>query len=335
MGTNPWVALLALISTRWTAPKEPKDFGETDPRRGGCSPREGGVAGAHAGSPVACTWVEQVQLSRPSRAYKKHWVGRLRASSDWLDSKPNSPLELNLMTNSSPALSDSSDLPQAGRTSALPQLLLEARALSFQVEKRTLWQGFKLGLREGERVGITGPSGTGKTLLLRTLAGLEPLQSGELVFDGRPLADWSMPDYRARVVYVPQRPTWREGTVEAALRAPFAFLVRRGHEFPDGQMRELLRATGRDEDFLHQRTERLSGGEAQIVAVVRTLLVAPSVLLLDEPTASLDSATTHIIEELIVHWVGSSIDRAYIWTSHDRMQMERISDRLLTLESAL
>ncbi|MEO7200402.1 MAG: ATP-binding cassette domain-containing protein [Dokdonella sp.] len=213
--------------------------------------------------------------------------------------------------------------------------LLEARGLSFRIEKRTLWQGFELTLRAGERLGITGPSGSGKTLFLRTLAALEALQSGDIGFDGIALPDWSMPDYRSRVAYVPQRPTWREGSVEAVLRAPFAFLVRRGREFPDGQMRELLRVTGRDENFLHQRTERLSGGEAQIVAIVRALLVAPSVLLLDEPTASLDGATVRSIEDLILQWVSASPDRAYIWTSHDRTQLERISDRLLSLEPAL
>ena len=93
----------------------------------------------------------------------------------------------------------------------------------------------------------------------------------------------------------------------------------------------MLRATGRDDSFLRQRTERLSGGEAQIVAVVRALLVAPSVLLLDEPTASLDSGTARAIEELIRHWVSASPDRAFIWTSHDRAQLERIAGRLVTL----
>lgn len=216
---------------------------------------------------------------------------------------------------------------------ALSDVVLTARDLSFRVERRTLWEGFELTLHAGERLGITGPSGSGKTLLLRTLAGLEPLQSGELVFDGRALSDWSMPGYRARVVYVPQRPTWREGTVEAELRAPFAFDVRRGREFPAGQTRELLRGMGRDEKFLHQRTDRLSGGEAQIVAVARALLIEPSVLLLDEPTASLDSGTAGAIEELITHWVSASPDRAYIWTSHDRAQLERIVESVLTLES--
>lgn len=229
---------------------------------------------------------------------------------------------------------DSPDLLRTRESLPARQVVLEAHGLSFRVEARTLWQGFDLTLNAGERLGITGPSGSGKTLLLRTLAGLEPLQAGTLLLDGRALPHWSMPAFRARVVYVPQRPAWREGTVEAALRMPFAFAVRRGRAFPDDRARELLRAMGRDEEFLRQRTERLSGGEAQIVAMVRALMVDPSVLLLDEPTASLDSATARAIETLVTHWVTESPDRAYVWTSHDRAQLERIVDRLLSLESA-
>lgn len=236
------------------------------------------------------------------------------------------------MSDISPVLSNSSGQPAFGHASALPGALLTARDLSFRVKTRTLWRGFELTLRAGERLGITGPSGSGKTLLLRTLAGLEPLQSGVLVFDGLELPHWTMPAYRSRVVYVPQRPVWREGTVSAALRMPFAFGVRRGREFPDGRARELLRVMGRDEDFLQQRTERLSGGEAQIVALVRALLVEPSVLLLDEPTASLDSGTARAIEKVIIDWVSASADRACIWTSHDRAQLERVVDSVITLE---
>lgn len=239
------------------------------------------------------------------------------------------------MPSHSAASIDPPDLSRTGYVRPSRDVLLEAHGLSFRIDSRILWQGFELTLQAGERLGITGPSGSGKTLLLRALAGLEPLQSGELVFDGRALSRWSMPAYRARVMYVPQRPAWREGTVGAALRTPFAFDVRRGREFPDERARELLHLTGRGEDFLHQRTERLSGGEAQIAAMVRTLLAEPSVLLLDEPTASLDSATAHAIEELIMHWVRASPDRAYIWTSHDRTQLERTADRLLTLDLAL
>ncbi|MBL0163793.1 MAG: ATP-binding cassette domain-containing protein [Xanthomonadales bacterium] len=226
------------------------------------------------------------------------------------------------------------DPPGAGQPLALAKVLLTARDLSFRVERRVLWQAFELTLRAGERLGITGPSGSGKSLLLRTLAGLEPLQSGELVFEGRSISEWSMPAYRARVVYVAQRPTWREGTVDSALRAPFAFDVRNGSEFPQQRARELLQAMGRDEHFLQQRSERLSGGEAQVAAMVRALLVEPVVLLLDEPTASLDRETAHAIETLILHWVDASPGRACIWTSHDRTQLERIASRVLALGPA-
>ena len=214
------------------------------------------------------------------------------------------------------------------------ETILQAKHLAFHIGDRRLWQNLDLSLHAGERLGITGPSGSGKTLLLRTLAGLEPLQSGELTFGGRALAQWSMPAYRARVVYVPQRPTLREGTVEDVLRAPFAFHLHRSHAFPADRTRTLLQALGRDDSFLRQRAERLSGGEAQIVAMLRALLIDPDVLLLDEPTASLDAETVAIIEQLISHWIAERPERACLWTSHDRAQLERVTDRLLTLKPA-
>ena len=211
------------------------------------------------------------------------------------------------------------------------QPLLQARGLRFAIDDRILWQGLDLTLAPGERLAIAGPSGSGKTLLLRTLAALEPMQSGEITFQGRPLADWSMPAYRAHVVYLQQRPALPEGKVEAALQAPFRFQVHQHRRFPVEQARQLLQMLGRNGTFLQQRTERLSGGEAQIVAMLRALLTAPDVLLLDEPTASLDADAVAAIEKLIANWLQEMPERACVWTSHDRQQLERISDRVLSL----
>lgn len=209
--------------------------------------------------------------------------------------------------------------------------MLRGRHLTRSVVGRCLWRDLDLELRPGECLGITGRSGSGKTVLLRTLAGLEPLQDGGIEFCGRAQSQWRMPLYRARVVYLPQRPTLREGTVEATLRAPFAFKVRAGTSYPDHRARQMLDALGRDAGFLSQRTEHLSGGEAQIVALLRALLVAPDILLLDEPTASLDSGTVEDIERLVTGWLAGQDDRACIWTGHDRAQLERVSSRLLTI----
>lgn len=209
--------------------------------------------------------------------------------------------------------------------------LLYACRLGCTVDGRVLWHDLDLVLRVGERLAVAGASGSGKTLLLRTLAGLQPVQAGELAFDGRPLSDWSMPAYRARVAYVPQRPALPEGEVKTILQSPFQFRVHRHQQFPANRVQALLALLGRNENFLHQRTEQLSGGEGQIVALLRALLIAPDVLLLDEPTASLDARAVGAVEALVASWLREQPQRAYVWTSHDGRQLQRISDRELSL----
>ncbi len=210
--------------------------------------------------------------------------------------------------------------------------LLEARRLCFEVDGRTLWGNLDLRLESGERLAIAGPSGTGKTLLMRTLAGLEPLAAGDIVYRGRSLAAWSMPEYRSRVMYVPQTPRLREGTVQESLEAPFRFRVHRGDAFPVDAARSHLQSVGRSEAFLEQRAEQLSGGESQIVAVLRALLTEPEILLLDEPTASLDDAAARGVESLVAGWLDANPRRACIWTSHDADQLQRVCDRAFALE---
>ena len=210
--------------------------------------------------------------------------------------------------------------------------LLSARGLSCEIGGRQLWHDLSLTLLPGERLAVSGPSGTGKTVLLRTLAGLTALASGEIRFRNRLLETWSMPEYRARLVYLPQRPALPEGTVETALRAPFRLRVHCRRRYSAATVNDYLAALDLNKSFLKQSTESLSGGEGQITAALRALLIEPTVLLLDEPTASLDAATARRIETLITHWLEQNAQRGYLWTSHDRGQLDRISDRTLNLQ---
>ncbi|MCT0202958.1 ATP-binding cassette domain-containing protein [Synechococcus sp. CS-602] len=210
-------------------------------------------------------------------------------------------------------------------------LLLRAEQLKRQLGDRLLWSQLDLELRAGERLGLVAPSGAGKTLLLRALALLDPLQAGTIHLQGRPPASWGLPRWRSLVLYLTQRPVAHGGTVEANLRSPWSFQERRGRGgWRRERITDWLAALGRDPSFLAYDAERLSGGELQLLALLRALQLDPIVLLLDEPTASLDGATTGAVEALLIAWLGAG-PRAAVFTSHDSEQIQRFASRTLEL----
>jgi len=209
--------------------------------------------------------------------------------------------------------------------------LLEAERITRRTpEGETLLADVSLTVAAGERVGIEGPTGAGKSLLLRALSLLDPIEGGALEFRGSPLADGDVPAYRSRVAYLHQSPALVEGTVEENLRLPFALRVYRDRSFDRERAVELLGALGQEPSFLAKRREDLSGGERQVTALVRLLQLGPEVLLLDEPTASLDPASTTLAEELLVRWVEAG-ERAAVWVTHDPAQADRVATRWMRL----
>jgi putative ABC transport system ATP-binding protein len=209
--------------------------------------------------------------------------------------------------------------------------LLEVRSVGRRVEERWILRGVGFTLRRGERLALTGPTGSGKTLLLRSIAGLDGFDEGQVVFGGAPLSRWAMPRYRARVRYLAQQPVMVEGTVEANLRVPFGLRVHRERGFSRERALEQLQRLERSEAFLRQDAASLSGGERQLVALVRTLLAAPQLLLLDEPSAALDDSSVRALERLVAAWLAEDGTRAVIWTSHQESQLERVTDRRVGL----
>ena len=157
----------------------------------------------------------------------------------------------------------------------------------------------------GDRLGVLGPSGAGKTVLLRALALLDPLDTGTVLFQRQVVGGDEVPRYRSQVIYLHQKPALQEGTVEDNLRLPFALKTHRERRFDRGLTAELLASLGRDTAFLDKSSRDLSGGEAQIVALVRAIELEPTMLLLDEPTASLDPATAQAVEAMLDRWMDA------------------------------
>ena len=195
-------------------------------------------------------------------------------------------------------------------------MLLTGRGLTRRLPDRALFSGLDLDLAEGEALGLSAPSGFGKSLLLRGLAWLVPLE-GEIRLRGRSPQEMGITRWRSQVLLVPQTPPAMGGTPEQLLERVGGLAVHRGGvgEPP---------ALGLAQTSWQQPWVQLSGGERQRVLLAIALALEPQVLLLDEPTSALDEGATDLVER-------ACRGRAAIWVSHDRAQLERVCDRVLEL----
>lgn len=205
--------------------------------------------------------------------------------------------------------------------------LIETRALTRIDERRqvVLLQPTDYTLNAGDRVSITGSSGSGKSVFLRALALLDAPTCGQILWNGQPISNAQIPHYRSHISYLSQRPALIEGTVQDNLRFPYSLKTSRTRNFDLATVTTLLGHAGKAPDFLSKIAADLSGGEAQVVSLIRTLQLNPEVLLLDEPTAALDPTSSREVEALIDAWFAGDNARACIWVSHDLDQAQRMS----------
>lgn len=212
--------------------------------------------------------------------------------------------------------------------------LLEARGIGRRHRDGMTWllREISLTISAGDRVALTGPTGSGKTVLLRLLGMLDAADEGTVFWQGASVHSDAVPGYRSQAIYLPQRARLFGGTVEQNLRIPYTLAIHRHLKYSGENIAAYLEHLGRDESFLTQDSGHLSGGESQIVAILRAIQLDPTILLLDEPTASLDESTTLQIERVVADWMSlADTRRALVWVTHDVAQADRVANQTLQL----
>ena len=179
-----------------------------------------------------------------------------------------------------------------------------------------------LTLAAGERLFLSGASGSGKSLLLRAVADLDP-HRGEVWLDDLPRSRLTPPEWRRRVGLLPAESHWWAETVGEHWRAPAA----------GSPIEALLVALGFDVDVSGWAITRLSTGERQRLALARLLLNQPQALLLDEATANLDSVNRERVETVLEDYRAAHAT-AMLWVSHDPEQRVRLGGRRLVIRES-
>ena len=213
--------------------------------------------------------------------------------------------------------------------------LFALRRVSQHRGELTVLHDLSLDLPRGAITALVGPSGAGKTSLLRLLDRLDDPISGEVQFDGRPITSYPIRALRRRVGFVFQAPTMFPGTVMDNLEAarsvggtvPVPATV---SSAPDAI--GVLDAVGLSAAYAPRDATRLSGGEQQRVSLARTLMTSPEVLLLDEPTSALDP---EVAEHLLATVARLSRERglAVIMVTHRLAEARAISTHTVMLEA--
>lgn len=199
----------------------------------------------------------------------------------------------------------------------MAQTLGDAFVLLCVEQLRTHHLGpLSLSLDAEEIVILQGPSGAGKTLLLRALADLDP-NTGQVRLHGETRQDIPPVQWRQKVALLPSESHWWFASV--------------GEHFPSVET-AYWAALGFDDAALAWPVDRLSSGERQRLALLRLLTNRPKVLLLDEPTANLDRDNALKAESLIKQYLAEE-HAAALWVSHDSGQIERVASRVISLSN--
>lgn len=204
---------------------------------------------------------------------------------------------------------------------------IEFQNVSYRRDGKEIIKSISVEFSPGDFVSIVGPSGSGKSTFLRLCCHLISPTEGKILFHGKDMLQENPIELRKKISYCFQEPILWGDTVEESIAFPFRV---RNRKVDREKVIPLFARFNLDESCLTHEIKNLSGGEKQRIALIRTLLFDPEVLLLDEVTSALDAGNAELIEKEILHLNQEGI--TILWVTHNDEQSRKYAGQLLTME---
>lgn len=206
--------------------------------------------------------------------------------------------------------------------------MLELKNISKRFGNKQIFDNFNLTVEEGKVLSLVGPSGGGKTTLLRMLAGLEKLDSGEIIHNGQAVSISHLEDANLLGFVFQDFQLFPHLSVMDNLILSPTKTLNMDKSGAQKKAQDLLERLGLA-DFANAFPHSLSGGQKQRVALARAMMIDPQIIGYDEPTSALDVALRQEVEKLILQNRESGITQIVV--THDLQFAENISDQIVKI----
>lgn len=200
--------------------------------------------------------------------------------------------------------------------------------LTLGYDGHTLFKDLSFEIKSGQKLCIDGPSGSGKSSLLRAMLGFVRPQAGSITMDSQPVNNKTVWSLRHNIAYITQEPDLGSQTVLERIRQPFDYKANAHLQLQMDRVHSYFEQFNLSRKLLDKQTTDLSGGEKQRVSIIIALLLDRDLLLLDEPTSALDKESKQILRTIL-----SGLDTTMVFVCHEDILLD-MADATLQLVSS-
>lgn len=210
--------------------------------------------------------------------------------------------------------------------------VIEFQNISFAYpNEEKLYSNISFTIEKGRFYLIKGPSGVGKSTLLKLMNRMEEPVEGEILYKGQQLRSIVPPTLRTSIIYIQQTPVVLDGTIRENLLLPFSFKINKALQKPeDSKLESLLKEYSLENISLDRNAKNLSVGQMQRLCLIRGQLLSPEVILFDEPVSSLDEKSSKIVEDH-AEKLCSEDGKTIVMVSHKEFIPEKVTPMIINV----